>query len=81
VKFNLFSFTPAVMGEYTLCVKGPHGKDCKDFVLEQTDDGVYSDKVNWAKEFDSDFGSYLVKWKYQGGLLGKKLRFEVGQEG
>lgn len=81
VKFGLYSFTPAVMGEYTLCVKGPHGKDCKDFVLEQTDDGVYSGKVNWEREFDSDFGSYLVKWKYQGGLLGKKLRFEVGQQG
>lgn len=81
VKFNLFSFTPAVTGEYTLCVKGPHGKECKDFMLEQIEDSVFSDKVNWAKEFDSDFGSYLVKWKYQGGLLGKKLRFEVGQEG
>ena len=81
VKFGLYSFTPAVTGEYTLCVKGPHGKDCKDFVLEQTDDSVFSDKVSWTKEFDSDFGSYLVKWKYQGGPLGKKLRFEVGQEG
>ncbi len=81
VKFGLYSFTPAVVGEYTLCVKGPHGKDCKDFELEQTDDGVYSDKVSWQREFDTDFGSYLVKWKYQGGALGKKLRFEVAQEG
>ena len=81
VKFGLYSFTPAVMGEYTLCVKGPSGKDCKDFELEQTEDGVYSDRVSWQKEFDTDFGNYLVKWKYGGGLLGKKLRFEVGQEG
>lgn len=80
VKFGLYSFTPAVMGEYTLCVKGPHGKDCKDFELESSDGG-YSDKVSWQKEFDTDFGSYLVKWKYGGGLLGEKLRFEVGQEG
>ena len=82
VKFSLFSFTAAVQGDYTLCVKGPHGKECKDFVLEQLpDEEVWSDKVNWEKEFPSDFGSYLVKWKYMGEKLGKKLRFEVGQPG
>lgn len=81
VKFGLYSFTAAVQGEYTLCVKGPHGKECKRFMLEAKGRGVYSDKVTWTKEFDSDFGSYVVKWKYQGARLGKQLRFDVGQQG
>ncbi len=77
VKFNLFSFTPAVIGPYELCVKGPSGKECKEFELEQTDPGVYSDKVSWQKEFPSDVGHYKVKWKYGGARLGEKLEFQV----
>jgi hypothetical protein len=77
VKFNLFSFTPAVSGAYGLCVKGPGSKQCKDFELEQTDPGVYSDKVNWEKEFRSDIGEYKVIWRYMGEKLGKALRFHL----
>ena len=83
VKFVLQSFTPAVQGEYTLCVKGPDGKDCEDFALEEVPAEVpsYSDKVNWQKEFPNGAGSYVVKWKYQGERLGKKLHFDIGQVG
>ena len=31
--------------------------------FKPSDDGVYSDRVSWQKEFDTDFGNYLVKWK------------------
>ena len=82
VKFNLVSFTAAVTGTYTLCVKGPHGKECKDFALEQqADDEVFADKVNWEKEFPTDVGHYVVKWKYMGGRLGEKLHFTVNSAG
>ena len=82
VKFELISATAAVQGTYTLCVKGPHGKECKDFVLEQLpDEEIWADKVNWQKNFNDDVGSYVVKWKYMGDRLGEKLRFEVGQPG
>ena len=82
VKFEIISSTAAVQGEYTLCVKGPHGKECKDFVLEQLpDEEIWADKVNWQKNFDDDFGSYVVKWKYMGDRISEKLRFEVGQQG
>jgi hypothetical protein len=79
VKLNLFSFTPAVTGAYDLCVRGPSGKDCKQFELDQTDPGVWSDKVKWQKEFPSDVGRYKVKWKYGGDRLGEKLKFRVDQ--
>jgi hypothetical protein len=79
VKFTLISFTAAVYGPYTLCVKGPHGKECKDFVLEQLPAGeAWEDRVVWQKEYPTDAGQYVVKWKYMGDRLGKKLRFEVG---
>ncbi len=48
-------------------MKGPHGKECEDFVLEQLpDEEIWADKVNWAKNFNDDGGSYVVKWKYMG---------------
>ena len=83
VKFILGSNTPAVQGEYTLCVKGQDGKECKDFVLEQVpaDAQIYEDKVVWQKEFEEGFGEFVVKWKYMGERLGKKLRFGVGAPG
>lgn len=82
VKFEIISATASVQGEYTLCVKGPHGKECEDFVLEQLpDEEIWQDKVSWEKNFDSDFGSYVVKWKYMGDRISDKLRFEVGQPG
>ena len=82
VKFELVSATAAVQGEYTLCVKGPHGKECKEFFLEQLpDEEIWADKVNWQKNFNDDVGSYVVKWKYMGDRLGEKLRFDVGQQG
>lgn len=82
VKFELVSATASVQGEYTLCVKGPHGKECEDFVLEQLpDEEIWADKVNWQKNFNDDTGKYVVKWKYQGDRLGEKLHFEVGSAG
>ena len=82
VKFELVSATAAVQGEYTLCVKGPHGKECKEFFLEQIpDEEIWADKVNWQKNFNDDVGKYVVKWKYMGDRLGEKLHFEVGQPG
>ena len=80
IKFGLFSFTPAVAGAYDLCVKGPSGKDCREFELEQTDEGVYQDKVNWLKEFPTDVGDYKVVWRYMGAKLGKALKFNVEAE-
>ncbi len=78
VKFSVLSATASVMGEYTLCVKGPHGKECKEFELEQLpDEELWADKVAWQKEYPTDAGHYVVKWKYMGDRLGKKLRFEV----
>jgi hypothetical protein len=81
IKFGLTSFTAAVMGDYTLCVKGPATKECNDFVLEQLpDEEAWADRVNWADNFPSThFGAYVVKWKYQGERLGKKLHFEIDQ--
>ena len=82
VKFEIISATASVQGEYTLCVKGPHGKECEDFLLEQLpDEEVWADKVNWQKNFNDDFGSYVVKWKYMGDRISEKLHFEVGQQG
>jgi hypothetical protein len=82
VKFEIISATAAVQGEYELCVKGPHGKECKDFVLEQLpDEEIWADKVNWQKNFNDDVGSYIVKWKYMGDRISEKLRFDVGQQG
>ena len=82
VKFEIISATASVQGEYTLCVKGPHGKECKEFFLEQLpDEEIWADKVNWAKNFNDDFGSYVVKWKYMGDRISEKLRFDVGQQG
>jgi hypothetical protein len=79
IKFGLTSFTAAVRGEYTLCVKGPGSKECRDFVLEQLpDEEIWADRVNWADNYPSTaFGPYIVKWKYMGDRLGKKLHFEV----
>ena len=65
IKFAIF--TQSFTGAYELCVKGPSGKDCGEFELEQDSDGVYSDKVGWQKHFPSDaFGRYKVVWKYMG---------------
>lgn len=82
IKFELLSATAAVQGEYTLCVKGPHGKECKEFFLEQLpDEEIWLDKVNWQKNFNDDVGSYVVKWQYMGDRLGEKLRFELEPPG
>jgi hypothetical protein len=76
VKFNLFSF--AFTGPYEICVKGPAGKECKGFELEETDPGVYVDKVVWQKEFrPAEVGRYKVAWKYKGSRIGEKLKFRV----
>lgn len=74
VKFGLQTF--AFSGEYTICVKGPSGKDCEDFRLESRN-GAYSDKVNWQRNFPDDFGVYKVVWKLQGVKIGKALDFVV----
>ena len=81
IKFGLYSFTAAVQGEYTVCVKGIGTKECRDFVLEQApDEEVWSDRVSWADNFPAtNEGLHIVKWKYQGERLGKKLRFDIGQ--
>ena len=83
IKFGLSSFTAAVQGDYTLCVKGPGSKECRDFVLEQLpDEEIWADRVSWEDNFPSTaFGPYVVKWKYMGERLGKKLHFEIGQQG
>src|SRR5436190_1703438 len=83
VKFELTSATASVQGDYTLCVKGPGGKECGDFVLEQLpDEEAWADRVNWAEDFPATrSGPYVVKWKYQGERLGKKLHFEIGAQG
>src|SRR5258705_13159981 len=48
IKFGLYSFTAAVQGDYTLCVKGPASKECEDFVLEQLpDEEAWADRVSW----------------------------------
>ncbi len=79
IKFGLYSFTAAVQGEYTLCVKGPSSKECRGFVLEQLpDEEAWADRVSWENNYPSTaFGPYVVKWKYMGDRLGKKLHFEV----
>jgi hypothetical protein len=81
IKFGLYSFTGVVQGEYTLCVKGIGTKECHDFMLEQLpDEEVWADRVNWADYFPAtNEGLHIVKWKYQGERLGKKLRFDIGQ--
>jgi hypothetical protein len=83
IKFGLLSSTAAVQGEYTLCVKGPASKECNDYLLEQLpDEEAWGDRVNWADDFPATrAGKYIVKWKYQGERLGKKLHFEIGAIG
>jgi hypothetical protein len=83
IKFGLLSFTAAVQGDYTLCVKGPASKECRDFVLEQLpDEEAWGDRVSWAKNFPATrSGRYIVKWKYQGERLGEKLHFKIGSIG
>ncbi len=82
IKFELVSVTAAVQGEYTLCVKGESGKQCKEFFLEQLpDEEAWADKVNWEENFREDLGEFVVKWKYLGNRLGEKLRFGVGGAG
>ncbi|MDX6582598.1 MAG: hypothetical protein QOI10_1782 [Solirubrobacterales bacterium] len=83
IKFGLTSFTAAVQGDYTLCVKGPGSKECEDFVLEQLpDEEAWADRVSWADNFPATrSGPYIVKWKYLGERLGKKLHFEIGSQG
>lgn len=81
IKFGLFSFTAAVQGEYTLCVKGVGTKECHDFVLEQLpDEEAWADRVSWENNFPAtNEGLHIVKWKYQGERLGTKLKFDIGQ--
>jgi hypothetical protein len=81
IKFGLFSFTAAVQGDYTVCVKGIGTKECRDFELEQLpDEEAWADRVSWEQNFPAtDEGVHIVKWKYQGERLGKKLKFDVGQ--
>jgi hypothetical protein len=82
VKFLLESRGRAVQGEYTLCVKGPSGKECKEFELQQPfEDVYYVDKVAWKKEFPTGTGRHVVTWKYMGDRLGAKLEFTVKQSG
>ena len=83
IKFSLLSFTAAVQGDYTLCVKGPSTKECHDFMLEQLpDEEAWGDRVNWADNFPATHsGRYIVKWKYQGERLGEKLHFKIGAVG
>jgi hypothetical protein len=81
IKFELVSATASVQGTYTLCVKGPPGKECQDFVLEQLpDEEIWADKVNWQKNFDYSNGGYTVKWKYMGDRIDKKLHFQIGEQ-
>jgi hypothetical protein len=81
IKFGLLSFTAAVQGDYTVCVKGIGTKECRDFELEQLpDEEAWADRVSWEQNFPAtDEGVHIVKWKYQGERLGKKLKFDVGQ--
>jgi hypothetical protein len=81
IKFGLYSFTAAVTGEYTVCVKGVGTKECHDFMLEQApDEEVWSDRVSWENNFPAtNEGLHIVKWKYMGERIGKKLKFDIGQ--
>jgi hypothetical protein len=81
IKFGLTSFTAAVQGEYSICVTAVGSKACHKFELEQLpDEEAWADRVSWEDNFPAtDEGPHVVKWKYQGERLGKKLKFDIGQ--
>lgn len=69
--------TPSFTGDYTLCVKGPADKQCRDFELGEAD-GVYFDRVDWARKFrDQGNGRYKVVWKLGDSKIGEALHFEL----
>lgn len=74
VKFALSSL--AFGGEYTICVKGPGGKECEEFELEPKG-GEHRDRVSWQRNFPSETGTHKVIWKLGGAKLGKPLFFLV----
>ena len=71
--------TPSFSGQYTLCVRGPQRKRCRDFTLE-SQDGAYFDRVDWARKFgDQGAGRYKAVWKLGVSRLGEALHFRVGE--
>ncbi len=71
LKFKLVSL--AFDGKFTLCLKGPDGKDCSDFRLAQRGDHWEFTVTYKANEP----GNYAVTWFYQGSKLGRTLKFVV----
>ena len=64
---------------YTLCVTGPNGdRTCKDFRIEQRDNGTFGDSVRWRQHFpDEGAGAYTVIWKNDGGFRSDRLGFHA----
>ena len=83
VKLQLESRGRTVQGKYTLCVKGPSGKECKEFGLNQPfeDEAYFVDRVTWQKEYPTDPGRQVVTWFYEGERLGSKLHFTLHKSG
>lgn len=76
VKLQIVS--QAFKGRYTLCVKGPESRECHEFTLEDIGSS-YADSIDWERRFGAQGdGTYLVKWKLGGTILGKTLGFQLG---
>ena len=76
VKLQIVS--QAFTGRYTLCVKGPQSRKCREFKLEDIGSS-YADSIDWERRFGfQGDGTYLVQWKLGGTVLGKTLGFRFG---
>ena len=77
LSISTFSFT----GEYQLCIDPPTGRDirdCKSFELRTKPNGVYSSRIDFARNFSGwGRGRYGVSWLLMGSRLGPLLRFNV----
>ncbi|MDX6581638.1 MAG: hypothetical protein QOI10_822 [Solirubrobacterales bacterium] len=65
----------AFSGAYTLCVRGPDAKNCRNYSLSHQGNG-YADSVGLLSQFGYQGpGIYRVTWKIGGKALKKTLSF------
>ena len=75
VKFQISS--PSLSGGYTLCVRGPQSKQCRNYTLSSDDGNGYFDEVGLMSQFGyQGTGIYRATWKIGGQALKKTLAFQ-----
>jgi len=69
-------------GKVKVCVTAPdQTRSCvRDRFADGNDDGVFVSKLRWGTNFpDKGSGAYSVRWKQNGGRIGKILGFHRPQ--